>query len=62
MVTQPLVHTVENLRLEVGVRFAPRQLNRKCGRDTIHFTLEEASAAKNSNVLEGDQHESENLG
>jgi hypothetical protein len=62
MVTQPIVHTGENLRLEVGVRFAPWELSRECGRDTIHFTLDEASTAINSKVLQGDEHESENLG
>ena len=62
MVTQPTVHTGENLRLEVGVRFAPWELSRECGRDAIHFTLDEVPAAINSNMLQRDQHESENLG
>jgi hypothetical protein len=62
MVTQPLVHTGENLRLELGVRFAPWQLSGEYGRDTIHFTLDEASAAIHSHVLQGDQHETEDLG
>ena len=62
MVTQPRMHTSEHLRLELGVRFAPWQLSRECGRDTIDFTLDEASAAVDANVLQGDQHESENLG
>ena len=56
------MHTSEHLRLELGVRFAPWQLSRECGRDTIDFTLDEASAAIDANVLQGDQHESENLG
>ncbi len=54
MLTQPLVHSCQNLRLEVRVRFAPWQLNRKRGRGTIHFMLDEASAAINLNVLQGD--------
>ncbi len=62
MLTQPLVHSGQNLRVELRVRHPSLQLNRESRRDTIDFALDLASAAIDSKVLQREQDEGENLG